>query len=583
MYFIYAIKDDVKNNILRILIFILMLFNPISYAEMTFQRIYRNGIGIFQTIFIFSGIYIIFKNRNKDLKKLIPHIILVSINIVFLWHAREDSIWVLPFMIAALMVTCLFIIFENNKKILLCSLKKHIIKIIIILMPIWILLFSSIFVKTMNFHYYGVFVEREADSNFGKVISLFYKVKSNEQIQYVDITREKINRMYEVSESLNSIKPELEESLDIWTKYDRNPQDNEVENGWFAWCLKDAVSNAGKYSSAKESNEFYGKICDEINLAIKNGKLEENKNMLLSSLAPLRDEYISEFFKQFKIYINYIFKFDDLRTSNDISEEGGGVADLKVSDFEFVTSNNAISKNSTNVRICGWYFLNNREDFKLYLTNEKGERISEITRGESTDLKSGFNLNPEFNYRFDFIINDIEKNNSYEELFIEATNLNDEIIQKISLLDYTPNIIIEGKDSTYSISMISIDKRVDPNQTFSNGSVHILNNMKNIYSRISTALVYIAFIMYIVIGFVSIFKFIKNKKKTEEFDVFLILTGILLSFIVVLTGIIYTGLSFCNTLIYMYLAVAYPLFMMFVSLSISYFINRTFQKCKYML
>ena len=52
MYFIYVFKDEINNNLLRIIVFIIMLFNPISYAELTYQRVYRSGIGIFQTIFI---------------------------------------------------------------------------------------------------------------------------------------------------------------------------------------------------------------------------------------------------------------------------------------------------------------------------------------------------------------------------------------------------------------------------------------------------------------------------------------------------------------------------------------------------
>ena len=56
------------------------------------------------------------------------------------------------------------------------------------------------------------------------------------------------------------IKEHLESSLNGWDLCDRNPGDNEVEDGWFWWALKGAVANAGYYDTAVNSDNFYKKV-----------------------------------------------------------------------------------------------------------------------------------------------------------------------------------------------------------------------------------------------------------------------------------------------------------------------------------
>lgn len=579
MYFIYVFKDEINNNLLRIIVFIIMLFNPISYAELTYQRVYRSGIGIFQTIFIFSAIYKIYKIRDLSIKKILPHVLIASINMVFLWHSREDGMWILPFLVVSIIITIMFI-FINEIKNKHNNLKNVIMKTFIILMPIWILVLSTLTIKTFNYIKYGVFVEKETSSYFGKALSAFYEVKPNDKIDRVDNTREKIDRICEVSESLNSIKPNIYDAFNVWTVYDGNPNDSEVENGWFSWALKYAVSNSGKYLSPQESNEFYKNVYDEIEDALNSGKLEREENIIISSLPPFREEYKKDLLKYYLGYVEYIYDFRDIKTVNNVNEEAGGLTDLKLSDFAFVTGNSVVQRNSTNIRICGWYFLNNKENFKLYLTNEYGEKIAEISRFESPDIINSFSLNPEYNYRFDFVYTDIEKEFKYNNLYISIYNELDEKIDEISLEQYLPNSIIEGEKSTYSLALVSIDKRIDPVKTFSDKSVKILNRITKIYSVIGKPLFIVGIIIYVLITILAIISSIKEKAINMNFNVWLILTAMILSIILVLIGVVYTGLTSCYTLIYMYLAVAYPLFIMFSLINICYVLEKGLSRMK---
>ena len=574
IYFIYVVKDDIKSKFLQILIFIIMLFNPISYAEYTFQRVYRNGTGVFQTIFIFSAVYFIWKHKFNSIKSILPHIIIASANVAFLWHSRDDSMWIMPFLIVALGITSICILFNylSDKKI--STLLKTSLKIVCVLMPIWILLFSTTSIKLLNYKKYGVFIEKETDCNLGKVLSIFYQVKANDKIYRVDNTREKIDRMCEVSESLNSIKPHLMDSLTVWSQFDSNPDDGEVENGWFSWALEYATRNSGKYFNAKESNDFYGKIYDEINNALDSKKLEREDDVIVSFLPPFHEEYKKDLLKYYLGYFEYISEFREMESTNKPSEEAENLDAVRLLDFEFVTSNKVVSRNSTNIRLLGWYFLNNKENFKLFLTNEKNEKLAEINRIDSTDITNFYSLNPEYDYRFDFVLTDVESIHDYKDLFISSYTVNDEYIESIPLNEYIQDAAIEQEKSTHSITIASIDKRVDPTATYSEKSIYILNSIKNVYAKCGRIILFVSLFSYIIIIATTIISSIKVKKLSKDFDVFLILTAILLSTMLLTAGVAYTGLTCCYTFMYLYLACTFPLFVMFAMISINYCLEK---------
>ena len=52
--FVVSVRPIIKNHWLQVLCFAVLLFNPISYALETGQRIYRNGIGQWQILLIFG-------------------------------------------------------------------------------------------------------------------------------------------------------------------------------------------------------------------------------------------------------------------------------------------------------------------------------------------------------------------------------------------------------------------------------------------------------------------------------------------------------------------------------------------------
>ncbi len=154
-------------------------------------------------------------------KKMLPFSIIGGITLATLWLTREDGIWILPFTMAVIVLTIVLIIIKAKKE-----------KINIKEIGSQSFYSNTTFNNTCSFtkYYkiyksknYGVFVYNEInDGYFGKVIKTIYSVKTDEDIKYVTATRKKMNLLYENSETLNSIKDEMEKALNLWDLSDRN-------------------------------------------------------------------------------------------------------------------------------------------------------------------------------------------------------------------------------------------------------------------------------------------------------------------------------------------------------------------------
>ena len=115
IYFIYTIKDLFKSKMSLIVIYILLLFNPVSFAFWTLQRVYRNGITLSQVLLIIGSMFACYQRRNMNIKKIIPFSLIAGIALASLWLTREDGIWILPFVLVVIAIMVISTILKNKK------------------------------------------------------------------------------------------------------------------------------------------------------------------------------------------------------------------------------------------------------------------------------------------------------------------------------------------------------------------------------------------------------------------------------------------------------------------------------------
>ena len=339
--FMISIRKLVKNKIAFLLIYTILLFNPIMFSKNIIQRVYRNALIPSFSLLIIGGYIGLFLRRNEKIRFWIPWIILESIILPLFYYTREDSIWIIPFLIFIIASTIIGIIIKERK------IKLDLIcKIILFIIPFICLTLLGNWIASQNEKYYGLRTKNVmTESNFGPAIEAIFAVKPNVYIDCVTVPIEKIDRMAKVSESFASITPALKQTVVSYNKWDRNPDDGEIEDGWFTWALKSAAVDSG-YTTFSEEQVLYARICEDLNKAMSEGLLERQALVPFAKTSSWRSKYTWPFIKSIGQITKFIATFEDISISNtEVSTDNPELFDV-VKNFENISGDRAIYPNN---------------------------------------------------------------------------------------------------------------------------------------------------------------------------------------------------------------------------------------------
>ena len=531
--FVYSIKDLFNKKYPLYIIFSILLFNPVMFSTDVMQRVYRNSLTPSQVLLIFSSIFYIFINRNNEKKRLLLWNIFLGINLFCFWNTREDAIWILPLIVVFLLIIIIEYILKNKK-----SIKLR--KILMYIFPFIILFIGNNCISMINYMKYGTYTRVDVSkSSFASAMKAIYSVPTNKKIEYTSVTREKLERLYNVSPSLNKISKDIDKHINEIDKYGRI-DDGEIEDGWFWWVLRFAAEDNGYYKDAKTADKFFSNIVSEIKLAQENNLIEKQSTMPSALMSPWKKGYGKKLFNTVIDIIKFTNSFENVNAN---TYESLG-SDNQIRLFEIATNDTAIRPNY-NYKIKGWYLYNESNYYINVIDINTKEIYNRINCSNNKvcnielDLSNIDNLN---NVGLDiYNIN----NDSIELLLLKNDLSNDSNdVRSYNIYDYS------------TINPTKYQKKVS--------GIHVvkLNIISNIYKRFGVILSFVGLICYSIISFIFIFK---NHKLIEKW---LVLTSILLSYLVLCIGVGYNEISSCSSISVLYLCAAYPLIIMFYSMNI---------------
>lgn len=589
--FVWVIKDIFKKGYSKYIIFTVLLFNPVSFACWTLQRVYRNGITMSQVLIIFACFFAMYIRRSKGIKNLIGWAVGAGAAVFSLWNTREDGIWIMPFVIVVTIVLIGSVILcayseyrKKNKKeakiksLAKCLNKKYVLKIAVMVMPLLLFWCGNQIICAINYAHYGIYAANELnESAFKDVMKSIYAVKPEEEIQWVSVPREKLNRIYENSETLNSIHDDLEEYMDAWANNDRTPGDGEVEDGWFFWALRDAVAQAGYYKDAKTANEFYSKVSEEIEEALDDGRLERQATMPSALMSPWREDYPSQLLKAFAKCVVLTTGYTDVETCLPVSSDNG-TGEIHM--YENIANQTALSDT---VKIIGWYSPKDDVNYKINIIDNENTVLAEAQLCDSQDvydacLDLGIENESMKKCRFPVEIKNYvpsEDSKLYIQVINTDTNVEIERIELTSLQKRT-----ETEYGLYAVeSLILPDGLFD----IARKSVDRCNAVTLVYQKTGYICVGLGMISYFIMTVWLVAAYVKKKSKSIRDNylmVWLFVTAIGLSLVVLLGGVSYNHIASCNSVFYMYLSGSYPLWIILWSVSVCFVSERFVSKKK---
>jgi hypothetical protein len=302
---IVAIKPIVRTSAILLLIFIVLLFNPMSYSDYVMTVTLREGIYPALTLLIVAFAIGFLIRHKQSCTKLIPWTVGLGLTFSAFWLTREEGIWIVPFMLFVVGLTAVKMWQTKPvdwRKLSVC---------VVLPFAIW---FTSIgAVAGLNKIHYGIFATVEFKwPDFLAAYGALSRVKHAHWQPTIPVPKETRERIYNISPTFTELNPFLETDKrweDILRRlrmgYEKDPEvtelvrmmlrlnsgnssrdpwiqmwnsgslfSGEIPGGWFLWVFRDAVAAAGYYSSGASAANYYRRLASEINAACRDGRLK---------------------------------------------------------------------------------------------------------------------------------------------------------------------------------------------------------------------------------------------------------------------------------------------------------------------
>ncbi len=315
--FIIAIRPLVQKYSSILIIYSILLFNPMSFATDPVTRVIRDSICPDMVILITACSIGMFFSIGENLKKMIVWSAGLGLSFSAFWLTREDGHWMLPWLFIFIIIS-IYLIWKKQ-------ITDRIKRILICLAPVFILFISIFSISLINWVYYKNFAVTDFLSlPFQEAYGSLIRVKPAEFIPQDPVSRETMERIYAVSPAFRELKSYLDvdskrgwlSGIRVWEKNAKGVwlmEYPEIKDGeyylWISWAFRDAVAQAGYYSSAEKEVSYYRRLAAEVNSACNTGLLESVSGKRVGFIPPWRNVYFKPLIRTFINSVDFVINF----------------------------------------------------------------------------------------------------------------------------------------------------------------------------------------------------------------------------------------------------------------------------------
>ena len=570
MVFVYALRPLLKKYWACFTLYLVLLWNPVSYSVQAFQRVYRNSISYIQVLLIFGGLLALWLRRKEPVKKQILWLLTAAAGMVTFFYTREDAIWVEPFLLVFLLVYLGTMFFSWKKE----HRREYVGKAVLVLLPFLCVWGAGQLIAQENDNHYNIRLTNELQKGgFAEMYKSMMAVKPEEDIPGVTMTREKIARMCDECPTLEKLEPYIQSSRLYWAGSGENEKDWEVRDGWVFWIFRTALAQAGYYTDGETVNRVCLQIRDELETAMDEGCLTRQATMPSTYMSPWRKGYLGDLFGALGKAIAYTTTYDEMETLVYLysePDENGGIPL-----FERMTGDKAVWYESDLVEMAGWYAsYEGMEGVTLQAEATDGTVLGTAEFTESDDIAA-------------YLAGQgIEAPGSEKCRFSLKLSVKDKP-QTVYLKAYRNGTLLDSYELSEDLtrvesgtSCLNLDWYWDvPERHGFLAKIHykgvILNGVRQVYHYTGVAAAAAGALAYVALC-VRMLKRRLQKVKDEDgrdLSVWLVLSALLASYFVLLGGISYSEISGWNAILYWYLSGAYPIMIAFEALAVLFLVQ----------
>lgn len=278
-----AVRPLVGNRWVLLAVYLVLLFNPMSFTTAFFRRVYRDCLVIPFAMIALSGYIGLYLRRSKGIKLCLPWSIAAGFATASLQVIKENGLWIAPFA-----VVCCAVIFGgwvlDARRGDLRARKVLERTLVLLLLPSLCTPLFKGAIKAKNQEVYGVFIMSDRfDGAFSKVCSELSQIDGGTDASSIWVSKEALSLAFNQSPTFSQIQDEVWAS---WAKWSTLFDGEEVYGDMCYWALMDALDDAGMCSSAVVSSGFWSTVSAELEDALDSGALTSRVGFRISSVAP---------------------------------------------------------------------------------------------------------------------------------------------------------------------------------------------------------------------------------------------------------------------------------------------------------
>lgn len=570
MLFVYALRPLLKKDWACLVLYLVLLWNPVSYSVQAFQRVYRNSISYIQVLLIFGGLLALWLRRREPVRKQLLWLLTAAAGMVSFFYTREDAIWVEPFLIVFVLVYLGSMFFLWRKE----HAKAYAVKAVLVLLPFLCVWGAGQLIAQENYNHYNIRLTNELQKGgFAEMYKSMMAVKPEEDIPGVTMTREKVARMCDECPTLKELEPYIHSSRLYWAGSEENEKDWEVRDGWVFWIFRTALMQAGYYTDGETVNRVCLQIRDELETAMDEGRLTRQATMPSTYMSPWREGYLGDLFGALGKAIAYTTTYDEMETLVYLYSEPDDNGGIPL--FERITGDKAVWYESDLVEMAGWYAsYEGMDGVTLQAETADGAVLGTAEFTESADIAA-------------YLAGQgIEAPGSEKCRFSLKLSVEDKP-QTLYLKAYRNGMLLDSYELSEDLtrvesgtSCLNLDWYWDvPEQHGFLAKINykgvLLNGIRQVY-HVTGAVAAAAGVLAYLALCVRMLKRRLQKVKDEDgrdLSVWLTLSALLASYFVLLGGISYSEISGWNAILYWYLSGAYPVMIAFEGMAVLFLVQ----------
>jgi hypothetical protein len=351
-----------------VLLYALLVFNPMS--AMGTERLLRNHLyATLGVLLIASGVAII--NRTHwGWKPLLKWFLLFTFALTAQWLTREESIWVMPFLVVYTLAAG-WLMWRSNPS----SWRRN---LVLLVLPYCVVYLSVLTVEILNKNKYGVFVANEQQSRgLRALVGAIHRVNPVPRDHLDVVTKQTREQIYVVSPSFAELRTSLEGVVgqfwaDASCQFAKVCTDNDINWGLIQWELRHAALVAGHQGSATDAEKFYDQIAREINSACADGRLS-CQPMRSSTMPAWESRFLPSALRKFWDTLKFMVSFGGISLES-IPTEGDPALLAEYAELSL----EPVKSTTSEIKVSGWA-LSTKSAVELSVRDADGRTVDSTT------------------------------------------------------------------------------------------------------------------------------------------------------------------------------------------------------------